>query len=71
MPYIVTILCLSEDLVLPLSGFLYDDHYVKSDPGWCVGWVRMDFHFGGGRAGTAFYVGLVPNSQCSFPTDLG
>ena len=52
MPHIVAILCLSDDLVLPLSGLLYDDHYVKSDPGWYVGGVIGDFRFGRGQLST-------------------
>ena len=56
-PHIVAILCLSDDLVLPLSGLLYDDHYVKNDPGWYVGRMgKSGFWF---WAGTAFYVGFV------------
>ena len=40
------------DFILPLSGLLYDDHYVKNDPGWYVGWVSRDFCFGRGQLST-------------------
>ena len=40
------------NLILPLSGLLYDDHYVKNDPGWYVGWVSRVFGFGRGQIST-------------------
>ena len=43
------------NLILPLSGLLYDNHMEKSEPGWRFGGLT-DFLK---RESTAFYVGTL------------
>ena len=43
------------NLILPLSGLLYDNHMEKSEPGWRFGGL-MDFLK---RESTTFYVGTL------------
>ena len=40
------------NLILPLSGLLYDNHREKSEPGWHVGGGLRVFGFGRGQIST-------------------